>query len=138
MSISLNVSIKRVIQMDNFQLNDRNVELDVEEHLRPSLERQITGTTKSDLYIQSLPIPNRPVHIKIALLSIRAYRKFRPTSIGNRCVFEPSCSHYSEFAIRENGLLIGFKLTIGRLLRCRPGNGGIDLSCKKEEACNTK
>lgn len=124
--------------MDRFHFDNGNVELNVEEHLRPSIERQLTGTTKIDSHIQSLPIPNKPISTKIAVLIIRAYRKYRPDSIGNRCVFEPSCSHYSELAIRENGLLKGVKLTIHRLLRCRPGNGGIDLSCKKEEVCSTK
>jgi putative membrane protein insertion efficiency factor len=124
--------------MDKLDLNEGSFELNVEEHLRPSLERQLTGSTKSDLYIQSLPLPDRPYMIRFAVMAIRVYRKYRPTSIGNRCVFEPSCSHYSEMAIREYGFIGGIKLTIRRLFRCRPGNGGIDLSCIREEACNTK
>ena len=124
--------------MDKLDLKEGSFELNVEEHLRPSLERQLTGTTKSDLYIQSLPVPNRSYMTKFSVLAIRAYRKYRPTAIGNRCVFEPSCSHYGELAIREHGFFGGVNLTIRRLIRCRPGNGGIDLSCKREEACNTK
>jgi putative membrane protein insertion efficiency factor len=124
--------------MDKLDFREGSFELNIEEHLRPSLERQLTGTTKSDLYIQSLPVPNRPYMIKFAVLAIRAYRRYRPVGIGNRCVFEPSCSHYSELAIREYGFFGGIKLTIHRLFRCRPGSGGIDLSCKREEACNTK
>ena len=113
-------------------------DLSVDEKLRPSLERQLTGTTKTDTEIQSLPIPKDPTSIRFAVLLLRFYRKHRPSTIGNRCVFEPSCSHYSEVAIRENGLIVGMFLTIKRLLRCRPGNGGMDLSCEKEKSCNTK
>ncbi len=124
--------------MNKFEVDNGNYELNVDEHLRPSLERQLTGTTKTDKIIQLLPLPQKPASIKIAVLILRLYRKYRPSVIGNRCVFEPSCSHYSELAIRENGLLVGIRLTIKRLLRCRPGEGGYDLSFKKEKSCNTK
>jgi len=124
--------------MRKYEIVVRDLDLNVEEYLRPSLERQLTGTTKTDTEIHALPIPNKPIVIKLAVLVLRYYRKYRPTFIGNRCVFEPSCSHYSELAIRENGLLIGLWLTVKRLLRCRPGVGGLDLSCKKEESCNTR
>lgn len=120
------------------EIGSRGFELNVEEHLRPSLERKLTGTTKTDTEIHSLPIPMEPITTKLAVIALRLYRKYRPPSIGNRCVFEPSCSHYSELAIRENGLLIGVKLTANRLLRCRPGAGGFDLSCEKDKSCNIK
>ncbi len=119
--------------MNEFKINDEKFELDVEDHLRPSLERSLTGTTKTDTYIRSLPVPDKISLIKVAILILRLYRKHRPVKIGNRCVFEPSCSHYSELAIRENGLKKGIWLTIKRLYRCRPGTGGLDLSCKKEK-----
>ncbi len=124
--------------MNEFKIDKENYQLNVEEHLRPSLERRLTGTTKTDTHIHSLPVPKKISLIKIAVLILRFYQKHRPPLIGNRCVFEPSCSHYSELAIRENGLKIGIWLTIKRLLRCRPGAGGFDLSCKKEKSCNTK
>jgi len=124
--------------MNKFEIGNSDFELNVEEHLRPSLERQLTGTTKADTEIHSLPIPSKPIIIKLSVLALRTYRKYRPSFIGSRCVFEPSCSHYSEVAIRENGLLIGLKLTIKRLHRCRPGSGGLDLSCNKEKSCNIK
>lgn len=113
-------------------------EIDVDEHLRPSVERKLTGTTVSDRKIHSLPIPSRPIHLAFAILLLRVYRKVRPQSIGNRCVFEPSCSHYGEMAIRENGLWVGVKITMKRLSRCRPGNGGIDHSYIKDGSWNTK
>jgi putative membrane protein insertion efficiency factor len=124
--------------MNKFEVDSGNYELNVDVHLRPSLERKLTGTTKTDTKIQSLPIPQKPTSIKSAVLILRFYRKYRPPIIGNRCVFEPSCSHYSELAIRENGLMVGIWLTVKRLLRCRPGEGGIDLTCNKEKLCNTK
>ncbi|PHS16921.1 MAG: membrane protein insertion efficiency factor YidD [Kangiella sp.] len=74
----------------------------------------------------------------LSVLALRTYRKCRPRFIGDRCVFEPSCSHYCELAIRENGFFRGVKLTFNRLYRCKPGAGGIDLSCKKVISCNTK
>lgn len=118
-------------KMEKFEFN-------VSEELRPSVERKLTGTTKMDAEINALPIPRNPIFVKLAILFLRGYRKYRPRSIGNRCVFEPSCSHYSELVVRENGVLIGISLTTKRLLRCRPGAGGIDLSCKKGHSCNTK
>jgi len=124
--------------MDEFEVGSGSYELNVDERLRPSLERKLTGTTKTDEKIHSLPIPKKPIAIKSAILILRFYRKYRPPIIGNRCVFEPSCSHYSELAIRENGFMVGVWLTIKRLLRCRPGQGGIDLTCKKDKICNIK
>ncbi|MFH1260222.1 MAG: membrane protein insertion efficiency factor YidD [Elusimicrobiota bacterium] len=58
---------------------------------------------------------------------MRWYRRRILPKLGNRCVFEPSCSHYAELALREKGLVKGLKLTAKRLCRCRPGAGGIDL-----------
>lgn len=124
--------------VDDLKIISNNFELNVDECLRPSLERQLTGTTKMDKEIDLLPIPQNPLSIKYGIQLIRFYRKIRPKNIGNRCVFEPSCSHYSEVAIRENGLFRGSILTFKRLLRCRPGNGGVDVSCKKEKLCNTR
>ncbi|WP_229837842.1 membrane protein insertion efficiency factor YidD [Cellvibrio zantedeschiae] len=122
--------------MDNFNIDA--MQLNVDEKLRPSLERKLTGTTRMDAAIGQLPIPKSPLPITMAVMLLRGYRKLRPKSIGNRCVFEPSCSHYSELAIRQNGLVKGVRLTAGRLLRCRPNAGGLDLSCQKEQSCNTK
>ena len=119
-------------------LESGKLEINVDEKLRPSVERKMTGTTSSDLRIGSLPVPRYPLHIALVIRALRLYRKVRPQSIGNRCVFEPSCSHYSEMAIRENGLRVGIKLTARRLSMCRPGNGGTDHSYKKEESWNTR
>ncbi|WP_233354544.1 membrane protein insertion efficiency factor YidD [Woodsholea maritima] len=42
-------------------------------------------------------------------------------ALGVRCRHEPSCSAYSMDAIRAQGFWRGGWLTLGRLLRCRPG-----------------
>ncbi len=107
------------MQPDQFEIN-------VDEHLRPSIERKLTGTTKEDDKIAAMSMPNGSLPIKLAVSLLRIYRKVTPTFIRNRCVYEPSCSHYSELAIREYGFFTGVKLTIKRLYRCRPNNGGID------------
>lgn len=39
---------------------------------------------------------------------------------GARCRFEPSCSHYGEAAIREDGALVGSARAAWRVVRCGP------------------
>ncbi|MCC5995122.1 MAG: membrane protein insertion efficiency factor YidD [Oceanicaulis sp.] len=47
--------------------------------------------------------------------------------LGARCRHEPSCSAYAADAIRAQGLWRGGWLTLGRLMRCRPGGTwGVD------------
>ncbi|MCX7066652.1 MAG: membrane protein insertion efficiency factor YidD [Methylococcales bacterium] len=101
-------------------------ECHVEPFLLPSIERLLRGTTDSDIAIQSLDIPNKPVWLHLFVKMLRWYRKRISPKLGNRCVFEPSCSHYAELAFRNKGLVRGFVLTCKRLYRCRPDAGGID------------
>lgn len=101
-------------------------EFAVDEKLRPTIERKLTGTTVMDTEISRLSLPNS-AHLRIIIIILRTYRKLAPKSIRCRCVFEPSCSHYSELAFRQHGLLTGVKLTYSRLTRCKPGAGGVDL-----------
>lgn len=43
------------------------------------------------------------------------------------CRFAPTCSHYAADAVREHGALIGFALSVARLLKCHPLHpGGLD------------
>ena len=118
--------------MDKIEGTDKFV-INVDEQLRPSIERQLFGYTNMDVKINSLPIPKKPIQIKISIILLRWYQRVISPKLGNRCVFEPSCSHYSELAIRKNGLLKGGWETIKRLNRCRPGAGGIDLPKTKGE-----
>jgi putative membrane protein insertion efficiency factor len=101
-------------------------EFEVDEKLRPTVERKLTGTTAMDSAISSLALPDN-ISLKLTITLLRVYRKLAPNSIRCRCVFDPSCSHYSELAFRQHGLLTGVKLTYRRLVRCKSGAGGIDL-----------
>lgn len=101
-------------------------EFEVDERLRPSVERQLTGTTKIDAEISARSLPTKPIEIKLLISLLRLYRKLAPRALRCRCVFDPSCSHYSELALRQHGVLKGIKLTCKRLARCKPGVGGID------------
>jgi len=48
-------------------------------------------------------------------------------TIGPACRFEPTCSAYAREAIGRHGIVIGGRLALGRLLRCRPaGSWGHD------------
>lgn len=40
--------------------------------------------------------------------------------VGVHCRFEPTCSHYAEGAIRQDGALLGSLRAVGRILRCGP------------------
>ena len=93
----------------------------------PTIERMLRGVTDSDLAVQALPVPSRPLWLSAAVKMLRWYRCRIAPSLGNRCVFEPSCSHYSELVFRQKGLFKGFWLPARRLCRCRPGAGGVDL-----------
>ena len=90
------------------------------------IERVFNKHTKMDLEIQNIPIPNKPIWLNLVVRMLRFYQNNISEKLGNRCVFDPSCSHYSEVAYRKKGFLKGTILTIKRLHRCRPENGGID------------
>lgn len=64
---------------------------------------------------------------KIALLTIRFYRKFISPWKKASCRFYPTCSEYAMQAINKYGLIKGTYLAIKRILRCHPFNpGGFD------------
>jgi putative membrane protein insertion efficiency factor len=90
------------------------------------IERHFAKHTKMDLEIQNIPIPRKPVWLNLVVRMLRFYQNNISEKLGNRCVFDPSCSRYSELAFREKGFFKGLKLTVKRLIRCRPENGGID------------
>lgn len=102
-------------------------DFNVDEKMRPSVERKLTGTTKTDSEIAALELPKNPLVVRWSVFLLRIYRHVVPPSIRNRCVFEPSCSHYSEMAFRKYGFLDGIIFTVKRLNRCKSQNGGIDL-----------
>ena len=66
--------------------------------------------------------PGWPARAGLALLTAYKYG-LSPVfyALGVRCRHEPTCSAYATDAIRAQGLWRGGWLTLGRLLRCRPG-----------------
>ena len=61
---------------------------------------------------------------KIAIQLLRLYQLTISPLIGPSCRFYPSCSQYSIQAFENHGLVKGFYLSIKRLSKCHPGNGG--------------
>ncbi|MBY9065430.1 membrane protein insertion efficiency factor YidD [Hyphomonas sp. WL0036] len=104
-----------------------DIELDVPETLRPSAMRRLGLTPELDQRIDALRPPATPWWRQLAVSLLRTYRRIRPGKIGNRCVFEPSCSRYSELAFRTRSFPTAIRLTLSRLHRCSPRQGGIDL-----------
>jgi len=68
-----------------------------------------------------------------ALVFIRFYQKNISGKSGAQCVFYPSCSRFSFFAINNFGLLEGVILTAGRLQRCHlfAAEGGYKIDYEK-------
>ena len=64
-------------------------------------------------------------YIFIAL--VKFYQKFISPRKTPCCRFEPTCSNYALEAFRERGAIVGFGLTVWRILRCNPAcKGGYD------------
>lgn len=64
---------------------------------------------------------------KILILLIKGYRAVLSPIMGNQCRFYPTCSCYTEEAIRQHGALRGSWLGLRRIARCHPWHeGGID------------
>lgn len=91
------------------------------------IQRHFAKHTQLDLQIQNLEVPKKPIWLNLTVCLLRYYQKNISPKLGNRCVFDPSCSRYSELAFRKKGFLKGFMLTIDRLRRCRAKNGGTDM-----------
>jgi len=68
---------------------------------------------------------------KILIFIIEFYRYFISPLLGNRCRFLPTCSDYFIEALETQGLIIGIKLGVKRILKCHPfkklgGRHGLD------------
>lgn len=107
--------------------NGHTIELRVDDRLAPAVLRRFVGSTPLDDDIDALPLPHRPASTRAAVRAVRWYRVRMGRRLGNRCVFEPSCSRYAELALRRYGVFKGIGLTVSRLWRCRPGLGGVDI-----------
>ena len=118
--------IKLKNKIENIEIEEDSFEINANDKDSVIIQRYFTKHTKLDLEIQNLPIPKKSIWLNIVVRMLRFYQKNISEKLGNRCVFDPSCSRYSELAFREKGLFKGMSLTINRLKRCRPENGGID------------
>ena len=58
-----------------------------------------------------------------ALALIRFYQACFSPLLPFSCRYYPSCSAYTYDAVEQWGLRRGFRLALGRLLRCRPLGG---------------
>ena len=68
---------------------------------------------------------------KILIFIIEIYKYFISPLLGNRCRFLPTCSDYFIEALETQGLIIGIKLGVKRILKCHPfkklgGSHGLD------------
>jgi len=61
---------------------------------------------------------------ELAIKLIRVYQLTLGLLVGNCCRFHPSCSHYTQDAIRAHGLLKGCGYGLRRLSRCHPWHPG--------------
>jgi uncharacterized protein len=55
---------------------------------------------------------------RIVLVPLHAYQRFLSPALGDRCRYYPSCSSYTEQAIRELGAFRGVILGAWRVIRC--------------------
>ena len=108
-------------------VNGVTIELRVDESLAPATLRAFAGTTPTDAEVDALALPWKPRVLHMCIQLLRWYRANISPRMGQRYVFEPSCSRYAELALRRHGLFRGLLLTLSRVHRCRPGAGGIDL-----------
>lgn len=60
------------------------------------------------------------------VFTIRFYQRHASYELRHSCRFAPSCSVYAIGALTQYGFVRGSGLTVRRLWRCRPPNGGID------------
>ena len=68
---------------------------------------------------------------KILIFIIKIDQYLVSPFLGSRCRFLPTCSEYFIEALKTQGLIIGIKLAVKRILKCHPfkklgGSHGLD------------
>ncbi len=63
----------------------------------------------------------KQVPCKVAVFLITFYRAAISPLFPSCCRFTPTCSEYGLIAFQRYGFCRGLKLTVKRVLRCRPG-----------------
>ena len=60
---------------------------------------------------------------KMVILPIRFYQLAISPLIGQKCRYQPTCSHYMVEAIEEWGIIKGIWLGLKRIFTCHPWGG---------------
>lgn len=94
---------------------------------RPRLMRACGHIPALDQKIDARVIGKLSLQQRLAIGAIHAYRALRPRAIGDACMFEPSCSRFTEIAIEYEGVLRGARRGWNRILRCKDTSGGVDI-----------
>ena len=64
--------------------------------------------------------------VRASIKIINFYRRIATERVRKSCRFEPSCSEYAIRSITKYGALQGWCMSLARLKRCKPPNGGLD------------
>lgn len=64
---------------------------------------------------------------RVLIFILKAYQWTMSPFLGSNCRFYPSCSQYSQEAVRQHGAQRGLYMTLKRLGKCHPYHpGGYD------------
>jgi len=64
---------------------------------------------------------------RIVIRILMFYKKYLSPGLNSGCIFTPTCSIYAIEAFQKHNFIVGFFLTIWRILRCNSFNkGGFD------------
>ena len=75
--------------------------------------------------------PHESPAARLARLAIRGYQLTLSGLIGCTCRHLPSCSEYTDEAIRRHGFWAGGWMGVARICRCGPGGtSGLDFVCE--------
>ncbi len=127
--------ITKYPQEISFEKDFSHIEADPENQVL--LYRLFYVKTPLDAQIEALPLSGLAFWRKWVIMLIRYYQKHWSRKLGNRCVYDPSCSHFSELAFRKYGFWKATRETLKRLKRCNYHNGGLDLPEELRELIET-
>lgn len=108
------------------EIDGATYECHIDEWMLPAVVRTLAGRTDHDCSVDRLPLPVGSLWRTLSVRALRWYRSRLGSRLGHRCVLDPSCSRYAELAVRSYGPSVAGALTLRRLLRCKPGVGGVD------------
>jgi putative membrane protein insertion efficiency factor len=94
-------------------LNDLNSSI-----ISTVLIKEITGDINADIITNTKSIDNFNELSFSYSFVIKSYQRYISSQDRDQCMFQPSCSVFSEQAVRSEGLVKGILLTADRLTRC--------------------